>query len=234
MNREPDVGGVAHLFGIEGAAEASGPTAVVDTFRAFTTAAYLLDAGASDIMLASELDQAREMASRHNGSLLCGEDQGRRPADFDLGNSPGEVLDRTDIDGATIVMRTSGGTRCVLAAIGAGASPVFGASLVVASATARNLPAGSSAIVAAGRNGTLPVIEDDETARVIAAAISGVTLPPDLDLIRASESAERLRIERWAHPDDLELCLRHDLFDFALPAEQRGGVVHLGRLAAKF
>ena len=40
----------------------SGPTVVIDTFRAFSTAAYLVDSGVDHIVLAETLDEARTRA----------------------------------------------------------------------------------------------------------------------------------------------------------------------------
>ena len=116
---------IIHKAGVAGAAEAGGPALVIDTFRAFSTAAYLFDAGVDRLILTDSLDEARHTAARFGQALLCGEDDGIRPDDFDLGNSPAEVLGREDLGGATIVMRTSAGTRSVIAADNAGAAPIF-------------------------------------------------------------------------------------------------------------
>ena len=62
----------------------SGPAIVIDTFRAFTTAAFLLDRGVDRIVLAETLDEARERSISIANSILCGEEGGRRPDDFDL------------------------------------------------------------------------------------------------------------------------------------------------------
>ncbi|MCZ6462494.1 MAG: 2-phosphosulfolactate phosphatase, partial [Actinobacteria bacterium] len=54
---------ISRRAGLEGAAEASGPTVVIDTFRAFSTTAYLLDAGVSRLVLTDGLDEARRIAA---------------------------------------------------------------------------------------------------------------------------------------------------------------------------
>ena len=118
-----------------GATPVSGPTVVIDTFRAFTTAAYLFDRGVDPIVLTETLDEARHRARAIPRAILCGEDGGRRPGDFDLGNSPVEVAAYPDLSGHPIVMRTSGGTRAVVQSLRSGADPVYAASLVVARAT---------------------------------------------------------------------------------------------------
>ena len=169
---------VTRLQGIAGAAQATGATIVIDTFRAFTTAAVMFDVGVERNLLTDGVEEARRLAASH-GALLCGEVGGVRPDGFDIGNSPFEVLGRSDMRSATVVQRTSSGTRSVIAALDHRAAPVFAASAVVAGATARATSGASSvAIVSAGQNGVHPSVEDDLTAIHIAALLEG-TEPPE-------------------------------------------------------
>lgn len=205
---------------------ATGPTLVIDTFRAFTTAAYLFDAEVGRLILTDSLDEARNVARGINGALLCGEDEGVQPADFDLGNSPSQVVARTDLAGRTIVMRTSAGSRSVIAAAAAGAAPVYATSLVVASATAAAV-AGHPAvtIVAAGLNGTDPADEDDATAQLLEALLTGAPheTAAMVDALRIGSGAHRLLTTPSIDDDDLDLCLAVDAFDFAMEATTEAG-----------
>jgi len=221
--------GVTRLFGLEGARHAVGATVVIDTFRAFSTAAFLIDAGVTELLLADTLDEARLLAASRPGALLCGEDGGRRPPDFDLGNSPGEVVASGRLDGTTAILRTSGGTRCVRAAVTAGARPVFAASLVVSAATFRALSGHAAAcVVAAGRAGIARVGEDDATADYLEALLTrGSSALPNVSQLRSGEPGTRLRTASWAHPDDLDLCLEVDRFDFAMRSDAIGAAVRL-------
>lgn len=209
---------VRQLAGIEGARSAQGVAIIIDTFRAFSTAAYAQAAGVGPHYLTDTLDRARDLAAQHRGAVLCGESGGVKPPDFDIGNSPAEVLAH-DLEGRTFIQRTSAGTRCVLAALES-ASVVYPASLVVASSTAaRAASADLVTIVACGRDGTLPVIEDDATGQLIENLIHGVGDRQEVaDIIAASDSAQRLRDATWAHPDDVALCTRIDHFDFTMVA----------------
>ena len=209
---------------------------MIDTFRAFSTAAYLVDRGVDHIVLTETLDEARARARSIPGSILCGEVEGRRPEDFDLGNSPGEVQARDELSGRTVVLRTSAGTRCLLAAFEHGARPVFAASLVVASATAQALAtADEITIVASGRGGTEPADEDEATADLIADLAAGADATDArrtdvVDRIRTGPGARQLEAAEWAHPDDIALCLRVDAFPFAMGASRSGGAVELIRV----
>ncbi len=225
---------VTRLLGLAGAARASGPTVVIDTFRAFTTVAYALAAGADRVILTAGLEEARTVAAAVEGAWLIGEEGGARPEGFDGGNSPGEIRDTPHLVGRTLVQRTMAGTRCAQAAWEAGAGPLYPASLAVAGATARAVRHHEAVtIVASGRAGVEPAEEDEATADYLEAALTGTL---DVAAVRrraaGSPSAERLRAAPWAHRDDLELCLAIDRFDFALQAAPEDGLLVVRRIDA--
>ena len=209
----------------------SGPTIVIDTFRAFTTAAFLLGRGVDHIVLTETLDEARDRSLSIPDAILCGEEEGRRPVDFDLGNSPIEV-ERSDAPtGRVVVMRTSAGTRSVVSALRSGADPVYAASLVVAGATASAVRSRTEVvIVASGLSGLTIADEDEETAGLIATRI--LEQPDDHDLlnrIRSGTGADRLMTTTWIDPEDLDRCLEVDRFNFAMRASIEDSLVVLRR-----
>lgn len=224
---------VVLLRGLSGASRASGPTVVIDTFRAFTTAAYAFAAGADRLVLAAELDEARAIASAIDGAWLIGEEGGARPPGFDGGNSPGEVRETPGLAGRTVVQRTMAGTRCARAAWEAGARPLYVASLVIAGATAQAMRLEEQVtIVAAGQSGIEAAEEDEATADYLEAALSGdVDIPAVLRRASRAPGAARLRSAPWAHRDDLEFCLAIDRFDFAMQAAPEDGLLVVRRVA---
>ncbi len=209
----------------------SGPTIVIDTFRAFTTAAFLLDRDVDRIVLTETLEEARERSISTPDSILCGEEEGRRPDDFDLGNSPVEAQRYDDPVDRVIVMRTSAGTRSVVGALRSGAEPVYAASLVVATATASAVRNRSMVtIIASGLSGITIADEDEETADLIASRLlEHVDDPERLNRIRSGIGAERLRTTPWINPNDLDRCLEVDRFNFAMRARLENGVAVLRR-----
>lgn len=216
---------------IDGATAATGPTVVIDSYRAFCTAAHLLDAGVARLVLTDHVDEARRLAAAED-ALLCGEEQGKRPADFDIGNSPTEVLAFGDLSGATVVMVTTAGTPCVVAAAEAGAAPIYAASLLVASATAAALAgADTVTLVSSGGTAAIPHDEDELTGDLIAARLTGA--PIDLDHLTATvldgTGTERLRAADWIDDRDIERCLEIDRFDFLLRVFDSGDLVTLSR-----
>jgi 2-phosphosulfolactate phosphatase len=88
---------------------------VIDVLRATTTLSVALANGAGPVLPADSPEQARKLAERHPGALLCGERDGRRIAGFDLGNSPAEY-GRDVVAGRTLVFASTNGSLALLAA----------------------------------------------------------------------------------------------------------------------
>src|SRR5271165_769602 len=136
---------------IEGAARAEGAVAIIDVFRAFTTAAVAFANGATHITMVASVEKALALRKQGAGQICMGEVGGRPPESFDFGNSPFE-LSKVDLTGVDIIQRTSAGTQGIVTAAKE-AQSMFAASLVTASATARalrSLAAGRITLVAMG------------------------------------------------------------------------------------
>ena len=225
---------IRHVQGLAGAATAHAATVVIDVFRAFSAAAYAFAAGAPEIVLVEDVYEAVATAERFPGSILMGEVDGTKPTEFDLGNSPGEIVAQPElVRGRTIIHRSSAGTRSARTALGNGAHPLYVASLVVASATAAAL-AGESTVtlVSSGLSGTLPAEEDDLCADVIARLLRGdkTGLERVGPTTATTERAQYLREATFAHPDDVRLCCDTDRFDFAMRAEEIEDLVRVSAI----
>jgi 2-phosphosulfolactate phosphatase len=114
---------------LEGARSAQGHAVIVDVFRAFTTAAFCVAAGAREVVLVADHEQALAMKRDDPSLFLTGEIGGRPIAGFDVGNSP-SAIEHLDLSGRRVVQRTSSGTQGVIAA--SAASDVALGSFVVA------------------------------------------------------------------------------------------------------
>src|SRR5580704_8523497 len=146
---------------LEGATRATGTVAIIDVFRAFTTAAVALANGASRIVMVSTVEEALALRDAGIGQICMGEVRGRAPAGFDFGNSPFEVS-TVDFNGKTIIQRTSAGTQGIVSA--SRANRLFAASLVTADATVRAMLSESPdliTLVAMGDNGVKRTDEDE-------------------------------------------------------------------------
>ena len=89
---------------LEGATRATGSVAVIDVFRAFTTAAVALANGASRIVMVPTVEEALALRDAGIGAVCMGEVRGRAPDGFDFGNSPFEIS-IVDFHGNTIIRR---------------------------------------------------------------------------------------------------------------------------------
>lgn len=100
---------------IAGAERAVGVVVIIDVFRAFTTAAVALANGATKIIIVRDVEEALRLRAAGVGELCMGEVGGHAPPGFDPGNSPFEAS-QADLDGRTIIQRTSAGTQGIVAA----------------------------------------------------------------------------------------------------------------------
>jgi len=128
--------------------------AVFDILRATSSMVTALASGAAAIVPVLEISDALAFRDKQPDVLLAGERNGRRiqrdltgSIDFDLGNSPREFT-RQKVQGKTIVMTTTNGTRALRAC--AGAQAVFVGSFL-------NMRALSAAILAVGPENLLVV-----------------------------------------------------------------------------
>lgn len=204
------------------AARARGTVVVIDVLRAFTTAAVVLDRGASAVVLVSDVDEALRLRGSDPSLLLMGERDGAPIAGFDLSNSPSEAL-TADVAGRRIVHRTTAGTRGVVAA--QGAQRRVAASFVCAGATVRLLrrwrPSALTFVVTgahSGRDGD----EDRALADHLLARLDGDDdATPYLQRVRAA--AARLGFGSSERPElaqaDVDIACDVDRYDHAMPID---------------
>jgi 2-phosphosulfolactate phosphatase len=217
------------FVGIEDCGSIDGVAVVIDVLRAFSFAAYALDAGADRLILVEDLDEALRLAVEIPGAL-AGKD-GMPAEGFDLFNSPGQILEGSDLGGRTIVHRTAAGT--VGAAAARHAQWLFCASFVVAEATVdriRRLDPRSVTFVVTGGGGHAD--EDVACAEYLAARLGNDAVDPAPFLARAQVAGQRLlrAVEmgyEGVHRDDLALCLELDRFTFALTVVDQYGQLTL-------
>ena len=87
------------------------PVLILDIFRASTTIAAALAAGAHDVLIAGSRAEASHLKNRLGGAvLLAGERDGVKIEGYDLGNSPMEMTPER-IAGHTIIFDSTNGTK---------------------------------------------------------------------------------------------------------------------------
>lgn len=180
------------------------------------------------------MDEALRLKRANPRWLAMGEDGGRRIDGFDLPNSPVQAA-QADLEGRTIVQRTSAGTRGVVAAVNA--DRLWYTGLVCASATARAVNEsglGRPTYVITGDwpgRPDLKGLDDRATADFIESVRTGSPRDPRgvARTVADSEEAARTLALGPGHvdPADVQYAVDVDRFDFAMEAarEARGLVL---------
>ncbi|GAC1660454.1 MAG: 2-phosphosulfolactate phosphatase [Candidatus Dormibacteraceae bacterium] len=221
---------VIHATGIDGARQARGIAIVIDVLRAFTVSAYAIAGGARECRLVIDTSQALALAKTIPGAIVSAEEEGLPIPGIAISNSPTQIK-AAAINKRVLVQRSSAGTQ-VAAAVPKEVD-MFAASLVVARATVqacllrRPSPAQITLVASADDP------EDHACGLYMAAIIRGAT--PDINQLlqplRESERYARLTSGAWPGfpATDLELALKPDRFDFAMPAKREAGYISLTR-----
>ncbi|MBN1487802.1 MAG: 2-phosphosulfolactate phosphatase [Anaerolineae bacterium] len=174
---------------------------VVDVLRATTTLVTLFEQGIKEVLVAGEVDTARELAQQYK-YLLIGERNGLRVAGFDFGNSPTALLD-AKIAGKGAVLTTSNGTVALRSlphapVVCAGCLRNATASCEKALDAAQQYN-GTLCIVCAGRGGSF-VMDDSVCAGYMVAASMKILEKQGLP-IECTDAALAARRLYYSYPD---------------------------------
>ncbi len=214
--------GILHL--IEGARQARGLAVIIDVFRAFSTACYVVRNGAVGIIPVGDADRAYRLKEENPDFVLMGERGGRILPGFDYGNSPAEIQ-RVDFSGRTIIQTTSAGTQGFAHA--GNADLLITGSFVNAEAVVKFIRKQAPrhvSLVCMGSAAVKRSEEDTLCARYISDRLKDRTVDPDEIRIRLSKSDAACKFfdpkVKWAPEQDFELCLNIGLCDFVLKAQK--------------
>jgi 2-phosphosulfolactate phosphatase len=219
---------IRRLSLVSGAMEARGLAVVIDVFRAFTTAAYVMANRAERIIPIGSLEEAFQLRRKHPDWVLIGERGGKRVEGFDYGNSPYEAS-LADFSSRIVIQTTGAGTQGVVRANGAKA--ILLGSFVMAGAIVRYIQRAEPevvSLVAMGSAGVEPSEEDESCAAYIEGRLRGER--PDFEemkrRIRASLSGSKFFDPSQPHfrEEDFRLALELDRFDFVLKVERLEGL----------
>lgn len=198
-------------------------TIVIDVFRAFTTACYILRGSPARYILASSTPVIADLAAAYPGALSVGKPEIGQDWHYDIPNSPTRVKACT-LYNRTVLHRTEAGARGVLEACKDPAQIVLAAGFVNALATADYVSALSPASVQIkpmGFEAISPSLEDDVCATYLEALLRGeaMSLESYIPAIRAGAGQYFFSEDQWQYPvEDFSRCLRVGHCDFAVRA----------------
>ncbi len=208
--------------------EATGVVVVIDVLRAFTSACFAFDAGAEEIYLVYDIDEALTLRSRMPNSLVMGEEGGRPIEGFDYDNSPAQFVD-ADLRGKRMIQRTSNGVQGVVRSTQA--DGILAASFVCAGATADVLRARTPQRVTFVVTGWEDGEEDAACADYLEALLRDEQPAPGpyLDRVRNSWNGKRFSDPSidFLPAGDLPLATDLDRFDFALDVRRHEGLLRM-------
>jgi 2-phosphosulfolactate phosphatase len=138
MNNKPTIftsisPALLHLYDLDNAV-----VVIIDVFRATSTIATALYNGASKVIPVAAVDECKRIGSELAGAVTAGERDGKVIEGLQYGNSPAEYY-REFIEGKTLVLTTTNGTKLLHMALAKGAAEVITGSFVNLSSVCKYL-----------------------------------------------------------------------------------------------
>lgn len=209
---------------IEGAKQARGLAVIIDVFRAFSTACYVVRNGAKEIIPVGDVELAYRLKEENSDCVLMGERKGQKLPGFDYGNSPTEI-ESIDFSGKTVIQTTSAGTQGFANA--KDADELISGSFVNAEAIVSYIKSKAPervSLVCMGTWAVKPAAEDRLCAEYIEDRLNAQKLTRE-EIVNQLKVAKTAQIFfdpdiKWAPENDFELCMKIGLCDFVLRAEK--------------
>lgn len=217
-------------------------TIVVDALRFSSSVIVGLASRAAAFIPVKTVAEAKRLYRSDKRLILSGEREGLKPRGFHLGNSPTEFK-RTDLDGKTVVITTTNGTKALESSRGSEwllIGSFVNATAVSAAASRLAENEKDISIILASRGGKI-FLEDFICAGLLASRITNdmdtmndEAMAAELAWIGAENDYERVirksshavYLEGIGYGDDVELCLQRDLYDL-VPYAKGNKIVRL-------
>jgi 2-phosphosulfolactate phosphatase len=222
------------LHVIEGARKATGLVVIIDVFRAFTTACYIVQNNAARVFPVGDIDIAYRMKAENPETILIGERNEQIPEGFQYGNSPSEIK-KTDFTGKTVVLSTTAGTNGIANAINA--DEIITGSMVNADAIVRYIRQQQPkqvSLVCMGFRAEKPSDEDTFCAEYIQAKLNNkpYDYTSKIPLLKKGAGSRFFIPEKqhYAPENDFYLCTKIGIFDFVLKVVKRTQIAQIERI----
>jgi 2-phosphosulfolactate phosphatase len=210
-------------------------TLVIDVFRAFTTACYVLEDNPITYNLTTRSSVIARLAQPFPHAILIGKPELGSFASYTIPNSPTRVSE-IDLTNRTVFHRTEAGARGIL--ISKNADVILAAGFINADATVQHIKTLTNpelTILPMGHEGITPSLEDDLCALYIEALFRGdkIDISPYLSELKECSGKCFFSEDQWQYPvEDFARCLEIDRFNFAIEAVIFDDYAVLNRVSA--
>jgi len=214
----------------QGAREASGLAVIIDVFRAFSCEPLFFHLGAAKIILEADPSRASAMKREHPELVLVGEVNEVPIEGADLGNSPSEILLKSEgfFRNKIVIHRTTAGVTGAAAALERADEVILG-SFMTAKAVATYIKEKNPpllTLVAMGDRAEHKAPEDEACADYLEHLLTGKPYDPVSSLRQIVFQPTAQKFIAGSKPylprEDPLFCLQRDLFDFVLLARKQG------------
>ena len=219
------------IYGADNAHKARGLGVVIDVFRAFSTACYVIQKGAKAIIPVKTTQEAFSLKKQNPAYILMGEQNGKKINGFDLGNSPLEIKrTKLNLKDKTIVHLTSCGTKGLKNATNC--DQIITASFVNTNSIVKYIKRKNPDTVSFICTGTSPETKDLDEDHLCALYLKNLLQGKNQDFKKIFDYLKNSRFASHffdkkitSHPEeDFYYCMDLNRFDFVLKLNSQGAL----------
>lgn len=206
---------------------------VIDVFRAFTTAGYILEQKPKNYFISDNSISLNRVKNKYYNNFLVGKAEKNIDLKYNIPNSPTRLLEN-NINGKNVFHRSSAGGKGIINA--KGADVILVSSFVNAKATVKYIQSLKNVnvkIMPMGTEGLQPSIEDDLCATYISKLLNNkkFNIIKFIPKIKNGSGKYFFTSDQIQYPkEDFDKCLEIDKFNFAIRAEVFDGYAKLTKL----
>lgn len=192
-------------------------TIIIDVFRAFTTACYVLEQNPASYVITNKCKVVSKLTA--SDTILIGKPEKGSNLKYDIPNSPLRAQE-LELKNKHIIHRTEAGATGIMKSKGT----ILAASFVNANATIQYIKKqniDNYIILAMGHEANTPSLEDNLCAEYIKKIYNGdeINISKYIPKLRKTSGKYFFGQDQWQYPrEDFALCLEKDKFHFAIIA----------------
>lgn len=205
---------------------------VIDVFRAFSTACYVLEKSPSAYFYSHSDRVLEKLSNQVLNPFFIGKPEKGSKLSYHIPNSPAHVL-KEGIESRTVLHRSVSGAKGILSV--KEADLVLGAGFINAKATVRYIKSFKNStvtILPMGFEATTSSLEDELCARYLESLIKSYRfdLSSHIPELKSGAGKYFFSMDQYQYPqEDFEMCLELNKFNFAIHAHLYSDYASLSR-----